>query len=79
MGRERGMPATVALLVIGGFLAALGWLLVRQEPVPEAAGPLLETLKAGFLLAVGYYLGSSAGSASKEALLAPPAPDDDRT
>lgn len=61
----------MAVLVIVGFYAAVGSLFMF-EPPPGAREPLLilvGSLAAAFGAVVGYFFGSSSGSAEKTALL----------
>jgi len=63
------MQAVVAIAILFGFLSALGYMLTdKTEPVASAQ-TMLEALKAAMLIAVGYYLGSSASSARKTELM----------
>ena len=71
---RRYMTPVVALLILAGFLGALAWLLAAGGETTAEASAMLEALKAAFLLAVGYYLGSSEGSARKTELFSPEPP-----
>ena len=66
---KASMRAAVALLVVVGFLAALGYMLVANVEPGVSAGTMVEALKACLMIAVGYYLGSSEGSARKTELM----------
>jgi hypothetical protein len=60
----------VAILVTIGFFAML-WIVLsgKQDNINEAAILLLGTLAAGFGAVINYYLGSSLGSARKDATI----------
>lgn len=60
------MPSALALLVTVGFLLLTGYLVFTGAPAAEER----QTLLNGVLLALGYFLGSSAGSEKKTELLA---------
>lgn len=70
--RRSVMPAVLGLLVVVGFLGAVGYTLIKPAAVisPQAAS-LLETLKWAVAMVLGYFVGSSVGSAEKTSLLAP--------
>jgi uncharacterized protein (TIGR02594 family) len=82
---DRTRKALVSLLLIVGYLAfgyllLIGWIPVNVEGAvgQTLMGAVFGVLTAGFCWALGYELGSSAGSQAKDAVIAgqlqPPAP-----
>jgi len=64
------MPKALGLAIMGGFLAAVFLLLTGHGKVESAmAGALVGYLSAKAELVAGYYFGSSAGSAAKDATI----------
>lgn len=64
-----GCPQTGALMVTGAVLALFGFTIVASAfgmSVAEGPARLLET---ALTLVIGYWLGSSAGSRAKDALM----------
>jgi hypothetical protein len=79
-----GAPV-VSTLVVAGFLAMVAALLFRTIPDTAVTNILLGTLAAAFVQVVNYWLGSSAGSKTKDTTIraiaedrAEPAPRGDR-
>jgi hypothetical protein len=60
------MPAALAILVVVGFLSLIGYLTATGADATQER----QTLINGVLLALGYFLGSSAGSEKKTELMA---------
>lgn len=65
------MPKVLAGLVVLGWLGVQFWLLRREVPVGtrDMVLRMLGTLDGALMLVLGYYFGSSAGSARKDSLL----------
>lgn len=72
------IPALLAIAITIGFFGVLGYMLLRPIPPTghDAMLLMLGSLSTAWAAVVGYYFGSSAGSAAKTDLLAqaPPIP-----
>lgn len=66
------MPAILGTLFVGGFFGVLAYMMKFGAPVgagSEAFIMILGTLTGGVGLVLGYYFGSSSGSAEKNAII----------
>jgi hypothetical protein len=64
-----GAPV-VSVLVVAGFLALVGGMMFRTVPDSQVALVLFGSLSTAFGSVISYWLGSSAGSKDKDAMLA---------
>jgi len=64
--KEIYMYVLAALFIIGFFI--MSWLL-RKEPENATITGIIETLKMGVILILGYFFGSSKSSADKNEML----------
>ena len=67
-------PALLALLLTLGFFSALGFMMAhglsRDTAGSEALLTMLGSLGTGFTMVLAYYFGSSAGSETKNSIIA---------
>lgn len=61
-----GILATLALVIVCGFLAVVTWLIAVPGEVSEAGMLALGALMSAFTAVIGFFFGSSLGSREKD-------------
>lgn len=64
---HRIVPA-LAIIVVLGFLAVVGWLITSPAAISEAGMLALGALMSAFTGVIGFYFGSSIGSRDKDTI-----------